>query len=67
MLETIEKLRKESVDLTLGNHAAQCQLPKKRRLMQENPGANPFINPTYWNSFLDKTEANCREMIRLRY
>lgn len=67
MLETIEKLRREHVDITLGNHAAQCQLPKKRRLMLENPGTNPFIEPTYWSSFLDSTEANCREMIRLGY
>ena len=67
MLETIEKLRKEPVDISIGNHWGQCEMGKKHKLMKECPGSNPYIDPTYWQSFLDVTEEACREMIRLGY
>ena len=67
MLETIEKLRKEPVDISIGNHWGQCEMGKKHKLMKECPGSNPYIDPTYWQSFLDVTEESCREMIRLGY
>lgn len=67
MLGTIEKLRKEHVDISLGNHCGQCAMGRKRKQMLENPGTNPYIDAGYWSEFLDATEANCREMIRLGY
>ena len=67
MLETIAKLRKEHVDISIGNHWGQCAMGAKRKIMQENPDANPYIDETYWNQFLDATKENCEEMIRLGY
>ena len=67
MLETIEKLRKEYVDISIGNHCGQCAMGKKRQEMLDNPGSNPFIDNHYWATFLEATEENCREMIRLGY
>lgn len=67
MLETIEKLRSEHVDIAIGNHWGQCDMGKKRKLMTEQPGCNPYIDSAYWQSFLAATEEKCREMIRLEY
>lgn len=67
MLETIDKLRRERVDITIGNHWGQCAMGRKRKQMREDPGVNPYIDPAYWEAFLDSVEENCREMIRLDY
>ena len=67
MMETIEKLRKEHVDISIGNHAGQCAMIKKRQQWLENPEVNPFIDAAFWQTFLDKTQENCQEMIRLGY
>ncbi len=67
MLDTIEKLRTEHVDISIGNHAGQCAMVKKRQQALDNPGTNPYIDDTYWHQFLEKVEKNCREMIRLGY
>ena len=52
-LEGIEKLEKEKVDITLGNHPAQNKTMEKRKKMLQNPDApNPFIDPAEWQRFL---------------
>ncbi|MCL2380855.1 MAG: hypothetical protein FWC64_04600, partial [Treponema sp.] len=52
-LEGLTKLEKESVDITLGNHPIQNKTVEKRKMMLENPGgANPFIDPAEWQMFL---------------
>lgn len=63
MLKTIQKLRKEHVDITIGNHPAQNCTIEKREWMLSNPGTNPFLNPNSWNVFLDTVEDKCIEFI----
>jgi len=53
MAETIEKLKQEAVDITLGNHPSQNNTLEKRAWMREHPGENPFLDETSWHAFLD--------------
>ena len=45
MAQTLEKLKRETVEITLGNHPAQNCTLEKRQWMLEHPGENPFIHP----------------------
>lgn len=67
MMNTIEKLRKEPVDISLGNHAGQCDMIKKRQQWLADPSTNPYIDSSYWQRFLDQVQAKCEEMIQLGY
>ncbi len=62
MGQTIQKLWKEKVDITLGNHPSQNCTISKRQWMLENPGKNPFINPEAWHIFLSTLE-ECRQAL----
>lgn len=67
MKETIQKLWNEKVDITLGNHPSQNDTLGKRKRMIENPGSNPFIDPTGWQTFLTKLEAQRAAFEELGY
>ena len=48
----------------LGNHTDQNHTIEKRKRMLENPaGKNPFIDPDEWNAFLNKMKVKFNEMI----
>ena len=53
MRQTVRKLRREHVDITIGNHPEQNDTLGKRARMIENPGSNPFIDSTTWPRMLD--------------
>ena len=65
--KTIELMRKESVDIVLGNHPNHNCLIEKREYMINNPDKNPFINKNAWNIFLDCLEQRCLDFERLGY
>ncbi len=54
--QSIERCRKEKVDIFIGNHAGQNQTPERfQRLCEGDKYA--FVDPSAWGNFLDKTEA----------
>ncbi len=67
MGETIKKLKKEKVDIVLGNHPNQNCTISKREYMIENPNKNPFINPNAWNEFLTALEESRQDFIQRGY
>lgn len=53
-LESLAKVRDEQVDVMLGNHTGNNDTLGRRKLQLENPdGPNPFVEPGYWQKFLD--------------
>jgi len=67
MKETIQKLLKESVDITIGNHPAQNCTLEKRQWMLDHPGENPFINPNTWQYILSQVELRRQDFEALGY
>ena len=67
MLESVQKLRKEQVEINLGNHPPQNCTLEKRQWMLEHPQENPFINESAWPAMLDAVEQRVREMIEKGY
>ena len=51
--KSIEKVRGEQVDISLGNHPFHNDTYDKFEL-REAEGGNPFIDPSEWNRFLDE-------------
>ena len=62
MLESIELLRKEKVDIHLGNHPGNNRTLEKRE-KQVKDGGNPFIDESSWIEFLDSLESEVRTII----
>lgn len=61
---SIERLRKEHVDLFLGNHAWQNHTRENYEKMLASPHApNPFVNESAWGNFLDETEEKLEQCI----
>ena len=64
-LEGLEKLEKEHIDITLGNHPFQNRTVEKRKMMLENPGGvNPFIDPAEWQIFLSDIRTRFNTMLK---
>ena len=56
MLQSVERLRHEHVDISLGNHPPQNCTLEKRQWMMEHPDENPFLNEKSWMIMLDAVE-----------
>ena len=67
MVDTIAKMRKESADISLGNHPYQNGTLEKRQYMIEHPGENPFVDPTVWDEVLDALEVRLKSFMELGY
>lgn len=52
---SLDRLRKEHVDVFVGNHVGQNKTEEKYALSLTQK-ENPFINPEEWGKFLDKCE-----------
>ncbi len=61
--KSIERLKNEHVDVFVGNHAGQNKTAEKKALM-ETAAENPFIDPTEWLRFLNKTEQKLWRVIK---
>ena len=61
MKNTILLMRKESPDITLGNHPNHNGTIEKREFMILHPGNNPFIDTTVWKEMLDALEARLKD------
>ena len=62
MLKSIEKLRKETVNIHLGNHPGNNQTLEKRQ-RQIDEGGNPFIDNNSWENFLNSIEERTKSII----
>ncbi|MCQ2415657.1 MAG: MBL fold metallo-hydrolase [Lachnospiraceae bacterium] len=62
MLKSIENMKKEHVDIQLGNHPANNHtLEKRREQLAGNPMA--FLDPESWSGFLAETERSFTQLI----
>ncbi len=59
---SIERLKNERVELMVGNHTWNNQLPERYQKSLESD-ENPFIDETLWGTFLDKTEQQMLDVI----
>ena len=63
-IESLEKVRGEKSDITLGNHTPQNDTAGKYERWMKNPdGPNPFIDPDEWERFILGAEANYNRML----
>lgn len=63
-LQSLAKVRDEQVDIMLGNHAGNNDTVGRRKQQLENPdGPNPFIEPGYWQKFLDSKRDGLLELM----
>ena len=49
---SIERLLKIHIDVSLGNHVVGNNTVGNLKLLEENPDTNPFVNPKLWTDFL---------------
>lgn len=60
-LDSIRRLRREKVDIVLGNHPAPNHILEKQALRLGDPAApNPFIDPQDWTDYLNWVEDEFR-------
>lgn len=60
---SIERLKKEHVDIFVGNHCWNNQTKEKGELL-ETAKENPFIDDTCWGAFLEKTEQAMLDILK---
>lgn len=62
--EGLAKLKNERVDVFVGNHLWNNRTDEKLAERAKNPsGPNPFVDPSEWRRFLEKTEADFRAFL----
>lgn len=65
--KTIEKLRREHPDITIGNHPANNKTPERYEYMLQNPSENPFVDRSVWQEQLDVMQAKLDYFISQDY
>lgn len=63
MGQTIKKLLKEQVDITLGNHPANNGTVEKYTYMCQHPEENPFADPSVWSEMLETAQARLKDFL----
>ncbi|MPN27176.1 hypothetical protein SDC9_174603 [bioreactor metagenome] len=61
-LSGLERLKREKVNLVLGNHINNNRLEEKYRRMQAG-GPNPFLDNREWISFLEQCRKNLLDLM----
>lgn len=59
----LDRLRKEKVEIVLGNHAGNNDTFDKGELIKTGKAKNPFYAPQEWIPFLDQCEKNLNKLI----
>ncbi len=63
-LHGLERLKKEHVDIFVGNHLPNNHSDEKIQMKKQNPdGKNPFIDSSEWHRFLTQTEINFQHFL----
>lgn len=63
-LEGLRRLKKEQVDVVVGNHLGTFNVEEKLRRREADPdGPNPFVDPDEWVRFLTSTEEKFLKML----
>lgn len=65
--ETIAKLRKESAEITIGNHPSNNKTIQRYNYMLEHPNENPFVDASVWVEQLDVMQAKLDDFIAKNY
>lgn len=65
--ETIQKLRTEYADITIGNHPANNRTVEKYACMCRNPSENPFLDSSVWNELLDIMQEKLDDFMEKKY
>lgn len=60
--DSINRLRKEKVDVVLGNHVGQTNIAGKAKILLET-GENKFIDENFWQEFLNWCEKRLDDTI----
>ena len=60
--QSVERLKKEHVDIFLGNHTWNNQTKENYERMQDSP-INPFVDSTKWMPFLEQCEKNAETIM----
>jgi len=64
-LNGLQKLKKEPVDVFVGNHLPNNHSKEKLAKRAQDPaGPNPFVDPGEWLRFLNETEASFRAFLK---
>ena len=58
-LDGLEKVRREHVDIFIGNHVGNNDTVGKGEALKHDPAHNPFIDDSAWGRFLDQ----CRDTV----
>lgn len=61
-IASLNRLRKEKVDVFIGNHVWNNDTEKKGKILLET-GENKFIDNTLWNKFLDFCEMRLNQVV----
>ncbi len=61
-LASLDRLRKEKVDVFIGNHVWNNNTEEYGKILRET-GENKFINDRLWTEFLDHCEARLKKLI----
>lgn len=61
-LASVERLKKEKVDVFIGNHVWNNDTFKKAEILRET-GKNEFIDDKIWNEFLDFCEERAKKLM----
>lgn len=59
-LNSLERLRKEKVEVFIGNHVWNNDTEKKGQILKQG-GKNPFVDSDIWTKFLDFCEKRALE------
>ena len=61
---SLARLKKEKVDLFLGNHCWNNNTDEKAAAMEANPGINPFVDGKEFYRFLDFCYTDVKERMK---
>ncbi len=64
---TIQRLRGEYADVTIGNHPANNKTVERALYMHENPSENPFLDASVWEEQLDIMQVKLDDFIAKNY
>ncbi|MBO5755315.1 MAG: MBL fold metallo-hydrolase [Clostridia bacterium] len=67
MKETIEKLKREHPEITIGNHPANNKTVERYAYRKEHPSENPFLDASVWEENLRVLEIRLQDFLSKNY
>jgi metallo-beta-lactamase class B len=60
---TFKTMKSLPCDVFLTEHGWDCALPDKIKLLEQDPNANPFIDPAGYRQYLERAEAQYHDLL----